>query len=728
MHILETPVETFIPVQPRARKRLHALGLKTVRDLLYHFPRRYEDYSNIRPIASLKKGETATIQGIITDIQGRHAWGRRRLTIIKAAVEDNSGTISAVWFNQHYLLKTLLQGTKVSLSGKVGVGKKGLYLQHPEHEIINEKHGVYSIEQDSNLHAISHTPQATLRHTGRLVPIYPETRGMTSRWFRFLIQQALHKLPATIPDIIPANIREREHLPDFANSLHEIHLPRTEAEAAHARERFRFEELFLLQIKKYQTILELRAKKAPAIPVDRAYQEHLLKQIPFPLTRAQRAALSDILADIERPNPMNRLVNGDVGSGKTLVAFLAALAAIRSGYQVAFMAPTEILARQHFQTMQAFFKGENIAIGLATSSEKKIVTPIGNSEKADVAKLARSGDLELVIGTHALIQNSMAFKNLGLIIVDEQHRFGVAQRAKLLAHRTNSEYIPHFLSMTATPIPRTLALTVYGDLDISVIGEMPPGRKTVITKIVRPTRRAAAYAFVEEEIKKGRQAFVICPRIEASESPEEHAHHSTALMLAEEMKSVKKEFKKLSEEVFLHRRIAIVHGKMKPKEKDEVVRGFKSGAYDVLVATSVIEVGIDIPNATVMMIESAEQFGLAALHQFRGRVGRGEHQSYCLLFPTSESHEENGRLKAVALSKNGFELAEKDLKLRGPGNLVGLDQSGFHASLQESLMDAALVEKTSKAAKKIIESDPKLKKYPLLSERISSVAYTLHAE
>lgn len=734
--ILNLSIEKYVSVQSRALNRLRNLGIKTVRDLLYHFPRRYVDYSTIRPIANLKNGDIATAQGTLVTIDGRFLWGKRphsagasrgrRMTIIEARMKDESGSIDIIWFNQQYLLKTLKPGMTVSVSGKVSRGKRGLYFQHPEHEILSKEQRAYGIEHIPepqtvpSLTAESYKLKAALRHTGRLVPVYHETRGMTSRWLRFLVQQTLLKLPPRIPDVLPADIRNREALPDFVNSLHEIHFPRTESEAERAKYRFRFEELFLLQLKKHLALRELRQKQSPVIPFRQSYQRELYERLPFSLTNAQTQALQDILSDLQKPHPMNRLLNGDVGSGKTVVAFIAALGVIRAGFQVAFMAPTEILARQHFETFLKFFAHERIALGLLTSSGKKLVSPFGNSDKADIAKLIETGDVDCVFGTQSLIQDAIRFKRLGLVIVDEQHRFGVAERARLVARETT--HTPHLLSMTATPIPRTLALTIYGDLDISVIDELPMGRKKVITKIVRPARRNAAYQFVEQEMKKGRQVFVICPRIgEDSLANQQRAAE-------EETKNVKKEFQKLSREIFPARNIAMIHGKLKPKEKEKIMRDFKNAKSDMLVATSVVEVGVDIPNATIMMIEGAETFGLASLHQFRGRVGRGAHQSFCLLFPSSESHEGSRRLQAVALSHNGFELAEKDLAFRGPGNLAGLEQSGFHAPLQESLMDAALVEKTAKAAGRLIDADPLLKKYPLLLERLRAVEYTLHAE
>ncbi len=759
MRTLDIPIEKFIPTAPRVVKRLHALGIKTARDLLYHIPRRYDDFSSVKKVSELRMGETATIQGTIKKIAGRRAWGRR-MFIIEAEIEDDTGAVPITWFNQHHLLKTLKAGALVSISGKVGRGKKGLYFQHPAYEIIESRipvpeqarYGASMNQEASSKFMIHDSGFMNLRHTGRLVPVYPETRGLTSRWLRFLMQTALSKLPQKLPEFIPDEILKREKFSPLQDNLQKVHFPRSFEEAERAKRRFRFEELLLLQLKKHQVINERRVKQAPIILNNANYLEMLVGRLPFALTGDQQKALDAVLSDITRATPMNRLLDGDVGSGKTIVAALAGMLAIKQGFQVLFMAPTEILAHQHFETILKFFGTDDIGIALITASRQKLISPYGSfSKKSEILPFIKNGTAEFIIGTHALLQGSAEFKNIGLIVIDEQHRFGVAQRAALMNKNRESgimkhesrithhearimdqksstpnahSVLPHLLSMTATPIPRTLALTVYGDLDISIIKEMPVGRKKIITKIVRPVRRAAAYRFIENEMKKGRQVFVICPLIEnADEKP-----GSTAEWLAEEVKSVKREFEKLSKEIFPHRKIAMLHGKLKPKEKEATMRAFTDSEYDLLVSTSVVEVGVDVPNATVMMVEGAERFGLASLHQFRGRVGRGEHQSYCLLFPSSETHEWNERLKAVALSHDGFSLAEKDLKLRGPGNLVGLEQSGFHAPLQQALSDVELVEKTSEYAKKIISDDPELKKYPLLKERLGAVRYILHAD
>lgn len=705
--ILELPIEKFLRLQPRVIQRLHTLGIKTVRELLYHFPRRYDDYSKIRPIRGLEKGEIVTICGIIKKIEGHHAW-RKRMTIIEAMIEDETGKIPALWFNQHYLLKTLREGQTVNFSGKVSLGKRGLYLLQPEHELVGVK--------------------KNLRHTGRLVPVYPETYGMTSRWLRFIIQQALEKLPEHIPDNIPQSIIASEKLVSLKTAILNIHFPKTLEEAEGAEHRFSFEELLVLQLMKHMSIAELKKTGAPKLTLPQEELNRLIEKLPFALTSAQKKCMGDIYEDLKKTHPMNRLLNGDVGSGKTVIAGLASAMAVKNGYQVAFMAPTEILARQHFHTIREMFKDEEFSIGLLTSSEKRVATPYGEADKADITKGTSSGTIHILIGTHALIQKNIQFKNLGLVVIDEQHRFGVKQRAELSKHR-GRDSVPHFLSLTATPIPRTLTLALYGDLNISVLDEMPKGRKKIITKIVSPERRDAAYEFVRKEIASGRQAFVICPRIEIAEDKEEAGKKRKQLSLKQaEIKSVLEEHEKLSKKIFPNLTVSMLHGKMRPKEKEKTMNEFKNGTIDILVATSVIEVGIDIQNATIMMIEGAERFGLAQLHQFRGRVGRGGHQSYCLLFPSDGFLEWSERLKAVALSQNGFELAEKDLKLRGPGNIIGYEQSGISLPILKALSNPLLLERASKTAEKIIAEDPELKKYPLLKKRTAISGYTTHGE
>jgi ATP-dependent DNA helicase RecG len=446
-----------------------------------------------------------------------------------------------------------------------------------------------------------------------------------------------------------------------------------------------------------------------------------LKKLPFELTGAQKKASWQILKDLEKGRPMNRLLEGDVGSGKTIVAMIGALNVVKAGYQVALMAPTEILARQHFENFLKFLKDFNLKIGLLTSTESKI----GKRKiaKKEILKRILDGKVEILIGTHALIQKEVKFKNLALVIIDEQHRFGVEQRAKLISGE--ARFIPHLLSMTATPIPRTLALTIYGDLDLSILDEMPKGKRKVITKIIKRKERKRICEFIKKEVKEGKKVFVICPRIEPKNKK---ALNEKDVLGWAEAKAVKKEYEKLKKEVFPDLKIAMLHGKMKTEEKEKVMRDFKNGKTDILVSTSVVEVGLDIPKATVMMIEGAERFGLAQLHQFRGRIGRGGEKSFCFLFTESPAKKTCQRLKALLESENGFELAEKDLKIRGPGNLFGSRQWGVPDLAMKSLTDVFLVEKTRNAAKEILEKDQELKNYPLLRERLNQFKREIHFE
>ncbi|MEK7076962.1 MAG: ATP-dependent DNA helicase RecG, partial [Patescibacteria group bacterium] len=675
---VDTPLSEIHGIGPKFLKTLGRIGVRTVRDLLWHFPSRYEDFSRIYQIAELEPGQQATIQGTIQTVDMRRSF-RRRMTIIEALIEDGTGTIRAVWFNQPYLKTTLRPGRLANFSGKVALTENELYLSHPTHEFLG---------------------RAETRHTGRLVPIYPETKGLTSRGLRFLLQPILRA--AELPqEWIPEEILETEGFPALPEALQNIHFPEKLEDALAAKRRFAFEDLFLLQLLNLEQKSKLARERAFSITADIELLKKLVAALPFALTQSQKQSLWEIVQDIGKPHPMNRLLQGDVGSGKTVVAALASLLAARAGYQSAFMAPTEVLARQHFETLKKTFTrfGNIIAlppVGLLTASGARLFYDDGvetETKKDACVKHIANGKVHIAVGTHALIQETVRFSNLGLVIVDEQHRFGVAQRAKLLR---NHEYTPHLLSMSATPIPRTLMLTVFGDLDISTITELPTGRKKIITKIVAPENRAKAYQFIRDEIKKGRQAFVICPRIEppsqtGTDTISINQHNPYKSALPWETKAVKEEYEKLSQAIFPDLKIGMLHGQLKPKEKEKIMREFQEKKIDILVSTSVVEVGVDVPNATVMMIEGSDRFGLAQLYQFRGRVGRGEHQSYCLLFTDSDSSAEcrslpvrqagssggktaHARLKAIAEAKNGFELAEMDLKLRGPGQFLGTEQ------------------------------------------------------
>jgi ATP-dependent DNA helicase RecG len=730
---LETPLFEVVGARSPSLRRLERMGIKTVGDLLWHFPTRYEDFSKTYSVAELEPGQQATIRGAIEDIRTRHSF-RRHMSIIEATIADASGSIRAVWFNQPYIATTLKPGREANFSGKASISDEGeIYLNNPTYEIVRIRPG---------MNAAGEAGEQEFNHTGRLVPVYPETQGLTSRGIRFVTQQLFRYKPI-FKEWIPEAILEEFHFPTLEAAIHEIHFPRTIEEAQAARARFSFEDLFLLQLITLREKMKLATVHAPAMMVDIEWVKELLAKLPFELTPSQKKSLWEIIQDMERAHPMNRLLQGDVGSGKTIVAAIAALIAARNGFQTAFMAPTEILAHQHFETMKKVLvrigegtKMEIPAIGLLTSASAMIdygddLVEFRTTKAAFNAKTA-AGEVAIVFGTHALIQKSATFKNLGLVVIDEQHRFGVSQRAELLTKTTAAGLAPHFLSMSATPIPRTLMLSIFGDLDLSLITELPSGRKVIQTKIVPPTGRAAAYNFIRSEIKNGRQAFVICPRIEPAEEETEETKKSPAkthaLQTALELKSVKEEFEKLSTKIFPDLRIAMLHGQMKAKEKEDVMRKFKDREYDIIVCTSVVEVGVDVPNATIMMIEGAERFGLAQLYQFRGRVGRGEYQSYCFLMADSAAKAANARLKAILEAKNGFELAEKDLALRGPGQFFGQVQTGLPDVAMEALKDPELVKHSREAAIKILQDDPSFKKNPPLRKKFEEFRAKLHRE
>lgn len=711
MVTLSTPIESVPRVSARIVPALRRLGIRTVRDLLFHFPSRYEEFPEEQAIAEASAGERATIAGVIQKIAERRTAKGLRLT--EAMMTDETGAISVVWFNQPFLARTLKKGDTLRLSGKIARGLRGLSLQNPSYEKITRA-----------------APDGAARriHTGGLIPVYPETDGITSRWLRFLIKTYL-PLRNALKDPLPVETRNQFHLPEIKDAINAIHFPKSKEQAATAERRFIFEELLLVQLRALRERSRMQQRSAPAIPFDIELMRSFVASLPFHLTDAQRRSLWEIGRDMARQHPMNRLLEGDVGSGKTVVAAAASLLAVRSGHRAAFMAPTEILARQHYTTLSCLLEQFHVAVGLLTGSDKKI-----KGAPAD------AGAPDIIVGTHALIQKNIRLENLGLVIVDEQHRFGVSQRATLATGswplEAGQKMLPHFLSMTATPIPRTLALTIYGDLDLSLLDEMPKNRKTVITRVVPPDQRAEAYRFIRDEVKKERQIFVICPRIEVrlaafrgsspAGSRTSQRSGQQALLLAD-VKTVTDEHKKLSEFIFPDLRIAMLHGRMKAKEKAAAMKKFHDRETDILVSTSVIEVGVDVPNATIMMIEGAERFGLAQLHQFRGRVGRGAEQSYCFLFPTEDGPVAR-RLRAVVDAKNGFELAEYDLKIRGPGDMFGTQQWGVPDMAIKGLADPELVREVRSAAMEIAQHSPNLSDYPLLLARLQEMEKTLHLE
>jgi len=694
-----TPTEQLPKVGPQYQKKLKRLGIKTVGQLLFHFPHRYEDYSSIVPISQVEIGQTVSVKGRIEDIKNIRTF-KRRMMLTQATISDESGKLKVMWFNQHYLVNTLKKGDFVFLAGKMNTKPGSKYLSAPAYEKIPENAGSDPI------------------HTGRLVPVYPETEGLSSRWLRYILWPLLRNIE-NLPDPLPDKIRKKYDLPGFKESIRQIHFPDSLERAQTAKKRFTFEELFVLSLFILKERMKMAREKSVPVPIDLNIVKDFTNSLPFQLTDDQRKSIWQVLKDMEKKRPMNRLLEGDVGSGKTLVAITAALNSIKAGFQVSVMAPTEILTKQHYQTFSRFLKKYKLKTALFTGKETKLNDK--NITKKELLKKIKEGKVDLVIGTNALVQKEITFKNLALVVIDEQHRFGVDQRARLCQQK---ETIPHLLSMTATPIPRTLSLTIYGDLDLSLIREMPKGRKKVITKIIPPESRNAAYDFVKKEINKGSQAFIICPRIENGEMEEGNLRKNSWA----EAKTVIEEYEKLSKNIFPEFKVDMLHGRMDKKKKEKVMKGFKEGRTDILVSTSVVEVGIDIPNATIMVIEGADRFGLAQLHQFRGRVGRGQEQSFCLLLTDYLSQTNNQRMKALMKFDSGFDLAEKDLEIRGPGDFSGQRQWGVPDIAMEALKDLSLVEKTRQEAFDILKESPDLKAYPFLKDRLESYKKMIHLE
>ncbi|MFC2029514.1 ATP-dependent DNA helicase RecG [Chloroflexota bacterium] len=681
---LEAPVSTLPGISTSYAKRLQRLDVSTVGDLLYLFPRRYQDYTTLKPISQLEYGEETTVIGVIWETNSRKSRGGG--TVVSSIVADASGTIEAVWFNQPYLVKQLRAGRRIALSGRVDQHLGRLTLQSPEWEPL----------------------ESELIHTGRLVPIYPLTSGIGARWIRRLMKRVVDHWAPRLRDHLTDEIRERAGLLDLSTAIRQIHFPDTLEMAEKARRRLSFDEFFMIQLGMLNQRRKWKSQEGTSIPRDEAQLGALIESLPFELTGAQRRSLDQVLEDLSRPEPMSRLLQGDVGSGKTIVATAAILMCAAAGKQAALMAPTEILAEQHYRTISEIFvrmpngpRGRPIEVLLLTGSLRRV-------QRGQVYAALASGQADIVVGTHALIQRHVTFKDLGLAIIDEQHRFGVAQRAVLRGKGA----APHTLVMSATPIPRSLCLTIYGDLDISVIDELPPGRQPIDTRWLLPRERERAYAFVRSQVDKGHQAFILFPLIEDSERVE--------------ARSAVEGYEKLKETVLPDLRLGLLHGKLKTSEKDRVMEAFRDGQIDVLVSTSVIEVGIDVPNATVMLIESADRFGLAQLHQFRGRVGRGSHQSYCLLLSDTASPDDPKtqatweRLRAIEQTQDGFVLAEKDMEIRGPGDFFGVRQSGLPTLRLANLSDVRVLEQARSEAQSVFEKDPQLSlpEYELLREKV----------
>lgn len=675
--------------------RLKRLGIETVEDLLFHFPTRYEDFATIVPINELQENDKVTVEGTVTSISTQRTW-KKKMLLTEALIQDPSGSLRVLWFNQKFVSQTMHDGMAVRLSGKVSRDREGLVMQSPAFE----------------------RTERVATHTGRLVPVYPETAGLTSKFLRWQIALVFQKI-TDFADPIPNDILNELHLPDRKTSLAYLHFPKNEKQILLAEKRFAFDEMFFLQLKTQSIRSQAQMSRAVVIEQEKKRTEEFIGSLPFSLTQGQAQAVNEILADLGKPTPMNRLLNGDVGSGKTVVAAVAAETVARSGYQVAFLAPTEILAEQHFKNLRKFFDHLGLNCALLTANfhalNQDTVT------RATLLKAIKNGIADIIIGTHALLQEDVSFEKLVLIVVDEQQRFGVAQRAKLQelsfeSRDGSAATVPHFLTMTATPIPRTLALTLFGNLDLSLLEEVPKERKPIITRLANSdVDRGAAYAFIREHLQKGEQAFVILPLVEESRA-------------LEEVKAATVEHTRLQNEVFPEFSLGLLHGRLKGKEKEKVMREFQEKKYHILVATAVVEVGIDVPNATIMLIEDADRFGLSQLHQFRGRVGRGAQQSYCFLFPGKHASTENARLQALEKTGSGFALAEIDLKLRGPGTFLGERQSGLPDIAMESLTNMKLIQIAREKAGAVLKSDPTLVTHPLLRKTMNRYEERIHLE
>ena len=665
---------TVLPgVGSRHAQTLKRLGLSSLGDMLYYFPRRYDDYSHLIPIHRLQYGQDATVIGTIQSVSNRRIRGGR-MEIIETVVSDGSGSLRVTWFNQPWVLKRLHKGMPIVLSGKVEQYLGRLVMNNPESEAL-EQHNL---------------------NTNRIVPVYPLTANITQKWLRRLMYQVVTYWAPRVNDPLPDHLRRSAGLLNLPTALMEAHFPSSFENLKAARQRLAFDEIFLLQMGVLHQKKSWQDRSAREFTVSDGWLAERIEKLPFQLTSAQQAAVQDIREDLASGRPMNRLLQGDVGSGKTVIAGLAIAMLVQHDVQTAVMAPTSILAEQHYLTMRKLL----ISVDEETDAGKdsvlqpeQICLMIGSTpenEKNKIREGLSNGDIKLVIGTHALIEDPVMFRDLQLVIVDEQHRFGVEQRAVLRSKGEN----PHLLVMTATPIPRSLALTVYGDLDLSVINEMPPGRQPVETFVLLPRERERAYSLIKSQLEQGRQAFIVYPLVEENENSDTPA--------------AVQEYQRLQKEIFPEHKLGLLHGRMKPEEKDEVMTQFRDKDLHILVSTSVVEVGVDVPNASVMLIEGANRFGLAQLHQFRGRVGRGTDKAYCLLIPETPDAAENERLQAMAETNDGFVLAEKDLEQRGPGDFLGTRQSGYTELRMAQLTDVLLIEKARKHAQEVFSDDPEL--------------------
>lgn len=678
---LDSPIAAVRGIGPKRSERLQGLGVVTIRDLLYFLPRRYDDYSQLTPINRLRVGDQVTIIARVSEAHLRKTRGGAPM--LKAVLTDGTGSLSVTWFNQPYLVNEIKPGRQIVISGTVDEYLGRLCFTSPEWEPLRDE----------------------LLHTNRIVPVYPLTEGLRAKSLRRLMKRTVTYWARRLPDHLPTSVQQAEGLLDLETAILQAHFPSSHELLKRACQRLAFDELFVLQIALLRQRYQWRSEPGRPIPVRDDVLEAFIAGLPYELTAAQQRALEQIVNDLRSDQPMTRLLQGDVGSGKTVVATAALALTAAAGSQAALMAPTEILAEQHYQTITRLLDHSldfDFQVRLLTGS-------VTGEEREEIYAGLRGGTVDIVVGTHALIQENVTFDRLALAVVDEQHRFGVRQRGAL----RQKGYNPHLLVMTATPIPRSLQLTVWGHLDVSVIDEMPPGREPVKTRWILPTERERAYSFVRTQIEMGRQAFIICPLVEESDLLE--------------AKAAVEEYQRLQRDIFPSLRLGLLHGRLSGDEKEATMARFASGELDILVATSVVEVGIDVPNATVMLIEGAERFGLAQLHQFRGRVGRGEHASYCLLIAESSSEQARERLRAVEATNDGFALARKDLDMRGPGEFLGTRQSGFSEAVLSlelaSIADLRLVEQARQAAQRFFDTDPELvdPAHRLLARRVNRI-------
>lgn len=656
-------------VGPKTSEQFAAAGLHTVNDLIHFWPRRHDDFSTVLSIDSLSPGRV-TLQARCESVSTKRV--RRGMTITTATLEDGTGKVNAVWFNQPYRAAQLAHvGDEFYFSGQFEFSYNRYQLTNP------------TVEKKSDMPV----------QTDRLLPVYRQIKGLKSQLVRKILAE-IHPLMIVLPETLPTELVARYKLRSYADAVCGEHFPANDRDVIAANERLAFEELFQLLLAARRNKDENEQLKGPYIEFRANVVKEFVAQLPFRLTNAQRRAAWEICQDFERSTPMNRLLQGDVGAGKTVVAGLAARQAVADGFQVAILAPTEILAAQHANTLSRLFQGSGVTTALYTGSVK-------GKKRETILEHIQIGSIDIVVGTHALLEPSVLFRNLGFVVIDEQHRFGVAQRQKLLQ---KSPILPHLLAMTATPIPRSLQLTVFGELEVSILDELPPGRQAIQTKIWAPTSRNTLYQAIDTELERGRQAYVITRLID--DNPKN------------EQKSAEMEYKKLQNSIFSHRRIGLMHGRLKADEKTAVMQDFLNGKYDILVSTTVVEVGVDVPNATVMLIENADQFGLSQLHQLRGRVGRGKHQSFCYLM-MSDSKKPSERLREIEKSQDGFHLAEVDLRLRGPGEIYGRAQHGALNLEIANIADLAMIKRARDAANWFVEQGYRLEDYPELMAQVN---------